>query len=93
MQEAIARHNGGDVAGAKLAYRKIAREFPMFAEADNMLAIVELQIGNKQAALEHAMASVEKQPKEARYQNTMATCLWMNGLAEDAIQMLNRAVQ
>jgi len=93
MQEAIARHNGGDVAGAKLAYRKIAREFPMFAEADNMLAIVELQIGNKQAALEHAMASVEKQPKEARYQNTMATCLWMNGLADDAIQTLNRAVQ
>jgi FkbM family methyltransferase len=93
MQEAVARHNAGDIPGAKLAYRKIAREYPSFAEADNMLAIVELQAGNKQAALEHAMASVEKTPKEARFQNTMATCLWMNGLAEDAIQVLQRAVQ
>ncbi len=93
MQEAISRHNGGDLGGARLAYRKIAREYPVFAEADNMLAIVELQQGNKQAALEFAMASVEKEPTQARFQNTMATCLWMNGLAEDAIEVLKRAVQ
>ncbi|MGC4002142.1 MAG: FkbM family methyltransferase [Pirellulales bacterium] len=92
MQENIHRHNAGDLHGARIGYRKLAREFPRNAEVRNMSAIVEMQLGELQNAVESALTAVEMSPRDAKYQNTLATALWMNGMTAEAISTLKRAI-
>jgi Flp pilus assembly protein TadD len=89
----VARHQSGDVLGARIGYRKLLRQAPKNAEVLNMLAIAEVQLANVNAAIEFAMQAVEANPSEARYQNTLGTCLWMGGHSGDAIDTLRRAIR
>lgn len=93
FQENLSRQQNGDFAGARIGYQKLTREYPQMSEPWNMLAIVEMQVGNKMAAVEASLNAVEQVPTEARYQNTLGTALWMNGQVADAIDTLKRAVQ
>jgi FkbM family methyltransferase len=93
FKEAMARLQAGDTAGSRIAFRKLLREYPQFAEGWNMLAIVEMQLGQQRIGLDYALNAVELQPTEARFQNTLATTLWMNGMAADAVDTLKRAIQ
>jgi len=89
----VARHQSGDVLGARIGYRKLLREHAGNGEILNMLAIAEMQLGNVAQAVEYAIQAVESNPAEARYQNTLGTCLWMGGKADDAIDILRRAIR
>jgi FkbM family methyltransferase len=89
----VARHQSGDVLGARIGYRKLLRHFPRHAELLNMLAIAEMQLANTGAAIEFAIQAVETNPAEARYQNTLGTCLWMGGHGDEAIDTLRRAIR
>ncbi len=89
----VARHQSGDLLGARIGYRKLLRDYPGASEALNMLAIVEVQLGNGMQAIEAAIQAVESNPSEARYQNTLGTCLWMSGRPVEAIDTLRRAVR
>jgi Flp pilus assembly protein TadD len=89
----VARHQSGDVVGARIGYRKLLRQQPRNAEVLNMLAIAELQLARAGAAIEYAMQAVEANPAEARYQNTLGTCLWIGGHGDDAIDTLRRAIR
>jgi FkbM family methyltransferase len=89
----VARHEGGDVLGARIGYRKLLREHPNNSEVLNMLAICEVQLGNRCVAIDRALQAVELKPAEARYQNTLGTCLWMAGHVDDAIAVLRQAIR
>jgi FkbM family methyltransferase len=89
----VARHQAGDVLGARIGYRKLLRENANHGELLNMLAIAEIQLGNVRTAVEYAISAVENNPAEARYQNTLGTCLWMGGRTDDAIDILRRAIR
>ncbi len=89
----VARHQGGDILGARIGYRKLLREHPNSHEVLNMLAICEVQLGNRGNGGRRALQAVELNPAEARYQNTLGTCLWMAGHVDDAIEILRQAIR
>lgn len=93
LPQHVARHQNGDILGARIGYRKLLRENPRNGEVLNMLAICEVQLGHLPSGLEFAIQAVESNPSEARYQNTLGTCLWMAGRADDAIDTLQRAIR
>jgi FkbM family methyltransferase len=93
LPHVVARHQAGDILGARIGYRKMLRQHPHNSELLNMLAIAEMQLGNVGMAVECGLQAVENDPAEARYQNTLGTCLWMGGHTDDAIEMLRGAVR
>jgi FkbM family methyltransferase len=93
LPHVVARHEAGDVAGARIGYRKMLRQHPRNCELLNMLSIAEMQLGNVGMAVEYSLQAVENNPTEARYQNTLGTCLWMAGQTDDAIDTLRRAIR
>jgi FkbM family methyltransferase len=93
LPQVVARHQAGDVTGARIGYRKMLRQHPRNSELLNMLAIAEIQLGGVRVAIECALQAVENDPAEARYQNTLGTCLWMGGRTDDAIDTLRRAIR
>jgi FkbM family methyltransferase len=93
LPQYIARHQSGDILGARIGYRMLLREHARHAELLNMLSIAEMQLGNVGMAVEYGLQAVENAPEVARFQNTLATCLWMAGHVDDAIDMLRRALQ
>jgi FkbM family methyltransferase len=82
----------GDIAGATIAYRALHRMHPRVPEVANLLALSELQLGEHASALEHAARACQLNMKQARYKNTLAACLWMNGHREDAIASAQAAL-
>lgn len=93
LKTAVARHNSGDVRGARLAYRKLLREHPGEAELLHLAAIAELQLKQPAGALPLLERCVALQPSEARYHNTLGTSLWMVGRHADAVAAMQRAAE
>jgi FkbM family methyltransferase len=82
-----------DIAGARLLYRKLQTEHPRVPELANQLALCELQLVNFDAALEFAARACQLNMNEARYKNTLATCLWMVGRTEEAVAAVESALR
>jgi FkbM family methyltransferase len=93
LPQHVARHQSGDTLGARIGYRKLLRDNPRHGELLNMLSIAEVQLGNVGMAVEYGIQAVENNPAEARYQNTLGTCLWVAGRRDDAIDILRRALR
>ncbi len=83
----------GDLTGAQIAYCKLHHEHPRVPEVANLLALVELQLGQHGAALEHAARACQLNMQEARYKNSLGTCLWMVGRREEAIASIEAALR
>ena len=83
----------GDVAGARILFRKLHQEHPRVPEVANLLALVELQMGEPASALDHAARACQLNMKEARYKNTLGTCLWLVGREEEAIASIEAALK
>jgi FkbM family methyltransferase len=82
----------GDVAGAKLLFKKLVAQHPRVPEVANLLALCELQLGEHEAAVEHAARACPLNMKEARYKNTLGTCLWLVGRSSEAIAAVEAAL-
>ena len=90
---AQALHQKGDASGARIVYRKLHREHPRVPEVANLLALTELQLGEHSSALEHAARACQLNMTEARYKNTLGTCLWMVGREEEAMASIEAALR
>jgi FkbM family methyltransferase len=82
----------GDPAGAKIMFKKLSQQHPRVPEVANLLALCELQLGEHDAALEHAARACQLNRKEARYKNTLGTCLWLVGRGNEAIAAVEVAL-
>jgi FkbM family methyltransferase len=82
-----------DVAGARLLYRKLQMEHPRVPELANQLALCEFQLANFDGALEYAARACQLNMNEARYKNTLATCLWVVGRTEEAVAAVEAALR
>ncbi len=89
---AQARQQKGDIIGARISFRKLLKEQPRVPEVANMLALCELQLGEHQLAMEHAARACQLNMNEARYKNTLGTCLWMVGRKDEAIAAIEAAL-
>lgn len=61
--EAVAKHNAGDEAGAKLALDKAIATDPKFSESYYLLGVVQFSLGNSKAAKEAFRKYLELDPK------------------------------
>jgi Flp pilus assembly protein TadD len=82
----------GDNAGATIAYRTLHLQHPRVPEVANLLALSELRLGAHASALEHAARACQLNMKQARYKNTLAACLWMNGRRDEALASVQAAL-
>jgi len=82
----------GDAAGAKILFKKLCLQHPRVPEVANLLALCELQLGEHAAALEHAARACQLNMTEARYKNTLGTCLWLVGRGNEAIAAIEAAL-
>lgn len=89
---AMARHQKGDIRGARLAYRALIRNHPDAAEAHHMLAICAAQLGDAAEALSSVQRAIELDGNDGRFHNSLATFLWMAGRRDDAMRSLERAL-
>src|SRR5690606_37029938 len=78
--------------GAKLLFKKLVAQHPRVPEVANLLALCELQLGEHEAAVEHAARACQLNMKEARYKNTLGTCLWLVGRSSEAIAAVEAAL-
>lgn len=83
----------GDVTGAMIAYRALHHAHPRVPEVANLLALCELQLEQHADALEHAARACQLNMKQARYKNTLATCLWLAGRRDEALNVVRAALQ
>jgi predicted O-linked N-acetylglucosamine transferase (SPINDLY family) len=64
LQEALARHQGGDLANAERLYREILRAEPRHGDSLHGLGIIALQVGQPQAAIELLRAALQAEPAQ-----------------------------
>jgi tetratricopeptide (TPR) repeat protein len=91
MAQALQQNH--EIAGARLLYRKLHQEHPRVPELANQLALCELQLKHFEVALEYAARACQLNMNEARYKNTLATCLWMVGRTEEALAAVEAALR
>ena len=93
LKSAVARHNSGDIRGARLTYRQLLRTHANEPELLHLAAITELQLKQPEAALPLLERCASLKPAEGRFHNTLGTCLWMVGRHADALTAMQRAVE
>ena len=64
LQEALAKHNAGDLGGAARAYRAILKRDPAQADALHLLGLTAHQSGDQARAIRHIETAVAIKPKE-----------------------------
>jgi FkbM family methyltransferase len=90
---AQAFHEKGDLVGARILYCKLHKDHPRVPEVANLLSLAELQLGDHDSAMEHAARACQLNMKEARYKNTLGTCLWMIGREAEAVAAIEAALR
>ena len=63
IDDAIARHQAGDLAGAEALYREILDADPGHADANHLLGVIHHQTGNSEKAVEQITRALEANPK------------------------------
>jgi tetratricopeptide (TPR) repeat protein len=64
LQDALAKHNAGDLGGAARAYRAILKRDPAQADAMHLLGLTAHQTGDQARAIRHIEKAVAMKPKE-----------------------------
>jgi len=67
LNQALQRHQSGDIAGAEAAYREILAQNPTHAEALHLIGVAEYQTGRLDDAAKSIQAAIAVNPSEASY--------------------------
>ena len=70
---AVNRHQSGDLVGAKIIYRKLLKQQPKNSELHHLLGLLYQQLGKLNKSIKHHKLSLNYNPEEPRYLNTLAT--------------------
>jgi predicted O-linked N-acetylglucosamine transferase (SPINDLY family) len=90
---ALEHHRAGRLADAEQGYRAILQHSPQHADSWNLLAIVALQIGNLESALELVQRAVALRPDSAVCHNTMGQVLERHGREDEAAGCYEAAIE
>jgi hypothetical protein len=82
----------GDIAAAVEGYRGVLQLEPGFGPAHHELAIVALQSGRADEAVQSGLAAVTLEPENANFVNTYGSALLQAERAGDAVAALQKAV-
>ncbi len=92
LKAAVARHEGGDLAGAERLYRQVLRLHPREANAHNLLGVVARQRGDTAAALGHTERALAIQPDSAVFLGNRGAALAEAGRLAEAATTLRAAL-
>lgn len=93
LQDAIARHRGGDLAGAERLYREILSRRPECAEALRMLGVLKFQRGDGAAGVELVREAIGLDSGHAAYHIDLGEMLMTRGQLRDAADAYRRAIE
>ncbi|MBV9851003.1 MAG: tetratricopeptide repeat protein [Armatimonadetes bacterium] len=92
FQEAFARHQAGDLAGAEALYRRLLRRQPRHADALYLLGSLRAQRVDYAGALPFLERAAALAPAEARYFNNLGVALKETGRPDEARAAYERAL-
>lgn len=93
LQQAIAKHQAGQLPEAEQLYRGILQLQPHHAEANHNLGVLEVQAKRPAAALPYLMAALEADPAHGQYWLSYIDALYQDGQIEAAREVLEMARQ
>jgi tetratricopeptide (TPR) repeat protein len=93
LRQAVARHQAGDLTGARAGYEAVLAQDPQQADALHLLGVLRDQAGEHAAAVELIDRAIAVQPGEASFHGNRATALLALGRAEDAAAGYRRALE
>lgn len=91
LQQAVQRHQSGDIAGAEFLYRQILAVQPHHSDALHLLGLVHYVCGDLVAAAEQIRAAVAVAPHAAVFHFNLGNILRDAGALEDAIASYRQA--
>jgi predicted TPR repeat methyltransferase len=91
-QEAVAQQRAGRLADAARGYRQVLEHAPDHAGALNFLAIIAIQTGQPQQAIELLQRAVAARPEMPEYYNNLGLALQRAGRLDAALPVFERAV-
>lgn len=92
LDEAIRRHQAGQLDAAAGIYRQILSTQPDHAEALHLLGVVDHQQGRHQEAIERMRAALRRQPQNAAILGNLALALRALGQRVEAVEHLQKSL-
>lgn len=93
LQQAIAHHEAGRLEEAEQLYRAILQAQPNQPDANHNLGVLAGQVGRHVDGLPHLKAALENIPTEGQYWLSYAEALLAAGHAEEALNIIQTAIQ
>jgi tetratricopeptide (TPR) repeat protein len=93
LRQAVARHQAGDLAGARAGYEAVLAQHPEQPDALHLLGVLKDQGGEHAAAVDLIDRAIAIQPNEASFHGNRATALLAMGRTEDAVAGYMRALE
>lgn len=92
LQEGIRRHQTGQLPEAETVYRRILDFEPDHADANHMLGVIALQVGNHDLAVQLITKAIRTNPRAAAYHCNLGNALHEQGLFEEAAASQRKAI-
>jgi len=92
MDQGLQAHQSGDLTDAEAAYRKILDTAPGHADANHLLGVIALQVGDHQAAVELIGKTIQITSSAAAYHCNLGNALYELGRLEDAAASQSQAI-
>jgi len=93
FKEALARQSQGDKNGAVIAYKRIQRQFPDFADAWINASCILFEMGRAEEALDMALRAVELAPENVSAYCALASAYQSLGCLDDAVVNFRKAIE
>lgn len=93
MEDAVRRHQAGDLQGAEAGYRRALAIKPDFADALDLLGLVALQSGHPEPALGLIGRALAVNPRHPAYRTHEGMTLAALGRQADAVASFERALK
>jgi|GEM_PF-274643 len=92
ITEALTRYSSGDKSGALIAYKRVQRQFPDFADSWINASGILFEMGRAEEALDMALRAVELAPENAAACCALANSYQGLGRLDDAVVNFRKAI-
>jgi tetratricopeptide (TPR) repeat protein/SAM-dependent methyltransferase len=93
LRQAIACHQAGQLQDAERLYRAILQTQPHQPDANHNLGVLAAQVGQPAVGLPYLKTALALNPSESQYSLSYAEALLATGQAEEALNILQSAMQ
>ncbi|NTV02884.1 MAG: tetratricopeptide repeat protein [Chlorobiaceae bacterium] len=92
MQQAVALHQQGEIAGAERLFNQLLCAIPGDADALHMLGVIDCQRGDFAGAVDRIARAIAGNPRNAAYHSDLGFALQLLGRFEEALEQYDQAL-